>query len=1232
MNEVIEKLAQKTGEGYQASTIGIAGRQTNLFFRPVTVRETSDLSFITGLAATGLRSSAYIDSHHLTANYSQLLAAARQHLPLVVNTSARLTGSGNTACQNNFANVRGVAESGFFQLVAHSLQEEIHLTLIAQRVAELALVPGMVIADYPATAAEYCIPADKLMVDYLGNPDDPIPSPTPAQEMLFGKFRRRVPNWFTLDLPAMLGAAKDGEAIAFEAAASQKYFYDHLPALIDQAFAEFNQLLGTETAPLKTKNEAASHLLISAGGRVPAAFAEHAAKDTGLISLVLLNPLPAALAGILQKKPAVTLLEYVAGPGHERSTLYHFIRHHLGNSNNFYYAQHGEKLTAGALEKAIARMKAGEAEKEYYLGIDFTKPGSNYPAHEILLQEIAKQYPQLKQISLGEDEGPRVAATANTTPALPLAVRAYQDRGPAYTRLARFYHNTAFFYQHHEPHELVADPFAALPVTPAASANFFTPASQRDALPVFLPQNCTGCGDCFVHCPHAALPPVALNVTQLVTAGISLAIAKGKLITKLTPMVKNLARVAGKTISETQVTRVSDFLPAAFASLATQMKLAGDKLAAVQDEFTAVAAELASLPVAVTEKLFTTPNAIEAGSGELFSLAVNPSACTGCGLCAEICPEEALTMMPQETATLDRATHLFRLWEQLPDTAGDTIARLLHDKEYNGLAALMLSRNYYMTMSGASGSGFNSPYKTLLHIVTVTTEAVIQPKIIKQVQQINELITALSENIHTRLSKALPKENLHNLAEALQEGSKDKISLREVVSKLATQGSLLEVEPLSRKAALIDALKNLQWALAEGPTGVGRARYGLLLAGASSLTWARQYPVNNFTTPVVIHWQGSAPEKTLGLFYGHLRHLLDNFKILRRAALEARDKYDPAVHDPAIAGLTWQDLSEEERLAMPPILLIAEREDLNEAGWGSLHNLLAEEYPLKVVIFDHIASPAKNPQAHLQQTTSALISAIALKNTFVYQGGFHAINHLFNGLYEGLGSTGPALFNIYANKAAYHTGHALNWRPYAALAANSRTFPALRYHPGQKDYLIGTIDLTGNESYRQDWVAEEVSITEGQTLDYRITWADWAFTQQDWQAEFNEVAEARANLPVAEYIALPAANREGKIPVIMRAGSTGLKYYALSHKVVAMTELVLANWRTWQELAGLLTEFPAKLKQEVTRELEEKYAREAAVLKQQYEQALAGKEAAQTEILRQRLKEKLVTLAKMAKR
>jgi len=1237
VKQAFEILAYKIGEGVQAAEISGSGQKVNLFQQTVTSHESQDLSFINGMITLGLRGCAQLSASKLISNFNQLLEANRHHLPLVVNTSTSDSADAVYGTLNSFEHLSAIRQTGCFQLIASSAQEEIYLTLIAHRIAELSLIPGVVIADHEKEE-EPDFPEDHLISAYLGNPDDEIKCPTPAQEMIFGSKRRRIPNWFSLDLPAMIGTGKDSNAISLETAAISTFFNRHLQELIEQAYTEFNSLFKTNLQPVSSIHSKTGYALVSLGNRIKALAGElpRIEKQTDVISIQQVFPFPEkAFQDLIKKKKAITILEGMDHSCAARSSFYNSVKGATSNSGSTTYSgKCTSQLTAASLEKAIQHMISGQKRLDFYLGLEFTKKNSSSPIHRIELQEIEQNYPGIQKATINVERKGDPSPLNDRSAEVPLAIRMYKDKGPVYSRLSRFYNNTAVFYEYDQPAELVADPFAALPITPSLSAGFFSQAGKRTKIPELNTLNCTGCGDCFVHCPHSALPPVAQSLEQFIRTGIDMASAKGEVITKLQPLLKNLSKVAAKIILSTDVRTLKDFLPQAFRNLVIQLKLEGEKLKTVNREMDSVLTEIAELPIAITDDFFAIPNTVEKGSGELFSLIVDPTACNGCGICSEVCGQDALSMEDQDENKLERMINSFKLWERMPDTAGSTITRLHHDKSYSSLAAMFLSRSYYMTMSGANCSLEDAPYKTLLHIITAATESVVQPKIIQQIKQIDGLIDALLENIHDKLSNALPKDNLDQLSATLRQTHGKKLGLKDVVRQMDNQDEfLLDAEDLERKTELATALKNLRWSLAEGPTGVGRSRFGMLLAGSGSMDWTRQYPTNNFTGPSIIHWNGSAPEKSIGMFHGQLRYTLDNFRLLRKSELEVKDKYDPNLHDTEIAGLEWDQLSENEKQSIPPILLIAERDDLNESGWTGLNQLLAGKYPVKVFLLDHCASPEKDPVAALTLINSGLFSTIAQKSAFVFQGGLGNTEHLFDGLLGGLSKTYPAFFSLYATKQDKHGIQNTDWNLYAELAMNSRVFPALRYDPGEKsDFISGAISLDGNKAVDQNWVKEKVALADGKSIEYTITWADWALSQVDWKDEFMPLESKSKKLLLSEYIQLSNQARKNHRPAIMRSNEDGLKYYSVSPLVVEMTEAVLAYWRTLKEMSGLLTQFPMRLRTEITRELKVEYERKAIALKAEFDQKIKDQENAQSEILRQQLKDKLVALAGMVKK
>ena len=93
--------------------------------------------------------------------------------------------------------IYGALDTGWIMLFGKDAQQAADQALILRRVTELALTPGMNIMDgFLTTHLErtFYKHESELIREYLGAPDDIIDCPTPAQRVLFGPTRRRVPQ------------------------------------------------------------------------------------------------------------------------------------------------------------------------------------------------------------------------------------------------------------------------------------------------------------------------------------------------------------------------------------------------------------------------------------------------------------------------------------------------------------------------------------------------------------------------------------------------------------------------------------------------------------------------------------------------------------------------------------------------------------------------------------------------------------------------------------------------------------------------------------------------------------------------------------------------------------------------------------------------------------------------------------------------------------------------------
>ena len=439
---------------------------------------------------------------------------------------------------------------------------------------------------------------------------------------------------------------------------------------------------------------------------------------------------------------------------------------------------------------------------------------------------------------------------------------------------------------------------------------------------------------------------------------------------------------------------------------------------------------------------------------------------------------------------------------------------------------------------------------------------------------------------------------------------------------------LLDTAILQRKIQLVNDLKELRWLLTEGPNGMGRSRFGLALHDGSLPGAA--YPFNPFTTPVIFDKNGVTAEMAEGLFRGYLRHSLDNLRLLRRARLEAKDQYQPDVHAPKIAALRWQDLEEGEKRLVPPMLLVGSRDSFLDKNFTQLNSLLAGDFPIKIIVLnDGQLSPDGDAAVNFSKNNTLLLSALALRKAFVFQGVMDGGRVLFNNFLKGLQRPGPAFFHLLAHDHGQHT--AVDWTQLPKLALETRAFPFFAFDPVKKGGFLSTqTSLEGNPSADENWHKAELNFIEKdeqKSQSYILTLADWLFTQVNWTSHFRPALEDEANtLPIAELLKLEPSAREGKVAVISTLGENGeLQRHVASRQVVEAAQAAENQWHTLREIAGTLTPYPEKLWKEADAELTKKYEAKLADVKVDYESQLAEKEAAVMGEVKVKLREKCLT-------
>jgi len=905
----------------------------------------------------------------------------------------------------------------------------------------------------------------------------------------------------------------------------------------------------------------------------------------------------------------------------DKSATLHIIP--LGASDESTQARH-ERLLGGLFG---ALLKSGKIE---------LKPRRITSAREEALSHLAatERTPLLKAFNQGLEEVRRIdysalpGAAENNIVAgwddeAPLAVRHLGRSSDSYDSLPRFWDQVGVLYRNGEAGALTADPYMATGSIPPLSATFRDQSQARLTLPRFSAENCTACGKCWSACPDSAIGAVAISPRGIVETGIRLAGAtEVRAITgKLATGIATLARKG-----ERNAVSADQLLADAYDWLQEKAPVAEDRREGIESALLRMQQELAGLPVSVTEPLFSQAEKAQKDSGEFLSLAINPDSCKACGLCSELCADEAMEILPQDESQVTEARRSWRLWQQTPDTSSATIERLSKGDGMGPMAAVMLSRHCAFALSGGDGAETGSGEKIAVRQVLAATEYQQQPLLHRFIQELAEAREAISKTIRDTLAEALPSEDLDRLSQGLKDIHTREASLSAFIhdGDNLIEGSGVDAPHMRRLIALAQGLGELHWRLSQGDHGLGRARYGIAVAPGSAAAWAGAFPHNPFHAPVTIDMTGDAAQVAAGLLSGQMNEALEAVRLLRQARAELDPKASREINRP----LTWADLSEEERLLCPPLLLIGNDQSLGGRGFAQLAWLLNSELPVKVLVLNELDfglgahGIADAPLGAMRDARSDLaLMALAQRRAYVAQSSFAAPMHLRQSVREAMRFSGPALICLHAPSPERHGFAPTQSMALAELALKSRATPLFRYHPEDEGVFGSRLSLQGNPEAHSLWCSDE----NGQAL----TPAHWALRQQRFAPRLQPLA-ADAPFPTEldKWLTLEKDKRNGKSPFIAVSDSEGKeRRYAVEAALAAMIEDRGHAWRTLQELAGLVTPFTERVEQEARESLAAAHQAELDALKRDYEEKMRVLEEGKQGQMHEQITRRLMDLA-----
>ncbi|MFN8582948.1 MAG: 2-oxoacid:acceptor oxidoreductase family protein, partial [Gemmatimonadaceae bacterium] len=175
----------------------------------------------------------------------------------------------------------------------------------------------------------------------------------------------------------------------------------------------------------------------------------------------------------------------------------------------------------------------------------------------------------------------------------------------------------------------IADPFAAVSAIPAATGAVRDMTGVRLEVPEFIASKCTGCGQCWVQCPDAAIPGLVNKVEDIIGAAIDAA-KNGSPLDRVRQIAKPLAKEARRQLDATPSLSFGDALAAAYPIVAGKLGYDADKRQTLDHEFELVHGIARAFPLARTKPFYDVPEGKAKGTGGLLSVTINPEACKGC--------------------------------------------------------------------------------------------------------------------------------------------------------------------------------------------------------------------------------------------------------------------------------------------------------------------------------------------------------------------------------------------------------------------------------------------------------------------------------------------------------------------------------------------------------------------------------------------------------------------------
>jgi len=276
---------------------------------------------------------------------------------------------------------------------------------------------------------------------------------------------------------------------------------------------------------------------------------------------------------------------------------------------------------------------------------------------------------------------------------------------------------------------------------PSGSAALKDKGMFRRDVPEFIADLCTGCMECTLVCPDAAIPNTVHEIHDLLLAGVGqLDVAEAQ-----REALRGQVHALGEAVREVYRREKA---PKPFHQI---VAAAADALdidnAVLRRNLGRLADALAAYPVAKTRPFFDAMEKTVPGSGGLYSVAIDPWKCSGCLECIDVCGPHALVERQQDAPLLETLQTRFDFLSRTPNTPN----RFFDDatKPDGDTKRLMLDRNNYYATTGGHGACRGCGEVTAIRLVTSTNHAIHDRRRKEHIREVERLIERLNAKLPT---------------------------------------------------------------------------------------------------------------------------------------------------------------------------------------------------------------------------------------------------------------------------------------------------------------------------------------------------------------------------------------------------------------------------------------------------------------------------------------------------